>query len=111
VINAKRVQVEAAKRRWLFRHRDLFQPLLPSTHYFDMLRKEVSEIGEKVTYVPFHALTEQPALIQGGEMKDYQVRVVVWVVAAWAAELQFMFSCKGWLFLCTCITMVSLRAV
>ena len=81
VINAKRVQVEAAKRRWLFRHRDLFQPLLPSTNYFDMLRKEVSEIGGKVAYVPFHTLTEQPASIQGGEMKDYQVRVVVWVVA------------------------------
>lgn len=65
--------VDAAKRRWLFRHRDLFQPLLPSTNFFDVLRKELSEIGEKVTYVPFHALTEQPSLIQGGEMKDYQV--------------------------------------
>lgn len=82
MINAKRVQLDAAKRRWLFHHRDLFQPLLPSTNFFDVLRKEVKEFGEKVAYVPFQALTEQPTLIQGGEMKDYQVRVVVRVVAA-----------------------------
>lgn len=65
--------MEAAKRRWLFCHRDLFQPLLPSTNFFVVLRKELADTGEKVTYVPFHALWEQPALIQGGEMKDYQV--------------------------------------
>ncbi|KAF8126339.1 P-loop containing nucleoside triphosphate hydrolase protein [Boletus edulis] len=80
VINAKRVLVDAAKRRWLFRHRDLFQPLLPSTNFFGVLRKEVAELGEKVTYVPFHALTEQPALIQGGEMKDYQLQGLAFLV-------------------------------
>lgn len=73
MINTRRVLLEAARRRWLFRHRDLFQPLLPSTNFFDTLRKEVAEIGEKVTYVPFHPLTEQPASIQGGQMVDYQV--------------------------------------
>lgn len=82
MINAKRASVEGAKRRWLFRHRDIFQPLLPSTNFFDVLRKEVAEIGEKVTYVPFHALTEQPVLIQGGEMKDYQVCARVGVMTA-----------------------------
>jgi hypothetical protein len=73
VINAKRVLLDAVRRRWLFRHRDLFQPLLPSTTFFDALHKEMAEAGENVSYVPFHALTEQPKLIEGGEMKDYQV--------------------------------------
>lgn len=86
MINARRVGLEAAKRRWLFHHRDLFQPLLPSTHFFDVLRKEITDIGEKVTYVPFHALTEQPTLVQGGEMKDYQVCVVVWILVAWLGD-------------------------
>ncbi|KAN0080357.1 P-loop containing nucleoside triphosphate hydrolase protein [Tylopilus felleus] len=80
VINAKRVQVDAAKRRWLFRHQDFFQPLLPSTNFFDVLRKEVSELGGEVTYVPFHVLTEQPTLIQGGEMKEYQLQGLAFLV-------------------------------
>ncbi|KAF8554251.1 hypothetical protein OG21DRAFT_1497134 [Imleria badia] len=80
VINAKRVLIDAAKRRWLFRHRDLFQPLLPSTNFFDVLRKEVTDIGEKVSHVPFHGLTEQPPLIQGGEMKDYQLQGLAFLV-------------------------------
>ncbi|KIJ13016.1 hypothetical protein PAXINDRAFT_163783 [Paxillus involutus ATCC 200175] len=66
VINAKRVLLDAVRRRWLFRHRDLFQPLLPSTTFFDALHKEMAEAGENVSYVPFHALTEQPKLIEGG---------------------------------------------
>ncbi|KAF9241300.1 P-loop containing nucleoside triphosphate hydrolase protein [Melanogaster broomeanus] len=68
VINAKRIQLEAARRRWLFRHRDIFQPLLPSTSFFDTGRW-------KGVLCPFHAITEQPKLIEGGEMKDYQVEM------------------------------------
>ena len=86
MINAKRVQVDAAKRRWLFRHQDFFQPLLPSTNFFDVLRKEVSELGGEVTYVPFHVLTEQPTLIQGGEMKEYQVCLLWWHVGRLTCE-------------------------
>ncbi|KAF8838568.1 hypothetical protein BDN67DRAFT_73595 [Paxillus ammoniavirescens] len=80
VINAKRVLLDAARRRWLFRHRDLFQPLLPSTTFFDALHKEMTEAGENVSYVPFHALTEQPKLIEGGEMKDYQLQGLEFLV-------------------------------
>ncbi|KAH7927010.1 hypothetical protein BV22DRAFT_1007877 [Leucogyrophana mollusca] len=80
VINAKKIQLEAARRRWLHRHRDLFQPLLPSTAFFDNLRKEVDEMGGKAAYVPFHALTVQPELIEGGEMKDYQLQGLAFLV-------------------------------
>ncbi|KAG9310832.1 P-loop containing nucleoside triphosphate hydrolase protein [Chiua virens] len=80
VINAKRATLEASKRRWLYSHRNLFQPLLPSTNFFDVLRKEVAELEGNVTYVPFHALTEQPTLIQGGEMKDYQLQGLAFLV-------------------------------
>ncbi|KAH7882573.1 P-loop containing nucleoside triphosphate hydrolase protein [Phlebopus sp. FC_14] len=82
VINVKRTELEAARRRWLFRHRDLFQPLLPSTAFFDGLRKDLEETktGAKVSYVPFHAITTQPSLIVGGEMKDYQLQGLAFLV-------------------------------
>ncbi|KAG6336253.1 hypothetical protein ID866_2830 [Astraeus odoratus] len=65
VINVRRTQLEAARRRWLYKHRDLFQPLLPSTSYFQSLCKEFEGWREKVSYVPFRALDVQPQLIQG----------------------------------------------
>ncbi|KAF9219876.1 hypothetical protein BS17DRAFT_371007 [Gyrodon lividus] len=80
VINAKRVLLEAARRRWLFHHSDLFQPLLPSTTFFESLRKEMAEAGEKVSYVPFHALANQPTLIEGGKMKDYQLQGLAFLI-------------------------------
>jgi SWI/SNF-related matrix-associated actin-dependent regulator of chromatin subfamily A member 5 len=36
----------------------------------------MKEIGGKPAYVPFRVLTAQPSLVEGGEMKDYQVRIV-----------------------------------
>ncbi|KIJ64208.1 hypothetical protein HYDPIDRAFT_28649 [Hydnomerulius pinastri MD-312] len=80
VVNAKRTELEAARKRWLLRHTDLFQPLLPSTNFFDSLRKEMDGTSGKVSYVPFHTLTEQPKLIVGGEMKDYQLQGLAFLV-------------------------------
>jgi SWI/SNF-related matrix-associated actin-dependent regulator of chromatin subfamily A member 5 len=52
----------------------LFIPLLPQkNNFFDHLEKEMKR--DHHGYVPLHELDEQPALIQGGQMKDYQVRV------------------------------------
>jgi SWI/SNF-related matrix-associated actin-dependent regulator of chromatin subfamily A member 5 len=41
-----------------------------------MLRREVKETGGNTAYVPLRVLTTQPLLVEGGEMKDYQVRIV-----------------------------------
>ncbi|KAH7906758.1 P-loop containing nucleoside triphosphate hydrolase protein [Hygrophoropsis aurantiaca] len=80
VINAKRVQVEAARRRWLHCHRDIFLPLLPSPVFFDGLQKEVNELGGKAAFVPLREMTTQPSLIKGGEMKDYQLHGLSFLV-------------------------------
>lgn len=74
-----------------------------------MVRKEILDIREKVTYIPLHPLTEQPALIQGGKMKDYQVWSLVLWRRAWWLTVNSCLSCKGWRSLFTCIIMVSLR--
>ncbi|KAG1809082.1 SNF2 family N-terminal domain-containing protein [Suillus subaureus] len=80
VINARRVQLESARRRWLYRHHDLFQPLLPSTSFFDTLRKEIKETEGSTAYVPLRVLMTQPSLIKGGEMKDYQLQGLAFLI-------------------------------
>ena len=63
-----------AKRRWLHRHRHLFQPLLPSTSIlFGNIAKEAESSKDNNTYVPLHELDQQPKLVENGTMKDYQV--------------------------------------
>ena len=76
VINTKKVAVEAARRRWLHKHRDLFEPLLPSSsNFFTHLEKEMKSSTTKGNFHPFHQLDEQPKLVTGGQLKDYQVSI------------------------------------
>lgn len=64
-----------ARKRWLHSHQDLFRPLLPPTSLiFDNIAKEVNNFRDKKSYVPLHMLVQQPELVKGGAMKDYQVR-------------------------------------
>ena len=75
VINSKKAAIEAARRRWLHKHRDLFIPLLPpSNHFFATLENELKVSTDKGSYKPLHELEKQPELIKGGQLKDYQVR-------------------------------------
>ena len=73
MINSKKAAVEAARRRWLYRHQHLFKPLLPaSNHFFANLADEIAQSTDASVYVPREDLEVQPALVTGGEMKDYQ---------------------------------------
>lgn len=73
VVNAKRVSLDSARRRWLHKHRDLFLPLLPSSIFFDHIAKDLQTSGDETPYIPLHELDEQPKLIKNGTMKGYQV--------------------------------------
>jgi SWI/SNF-related matrix-associated actin-dependent regulator of chromatin subfamily A member 5 len=62
----------------MYCHRAIIEPLLPSnSSFFDNLEREIRLSGEKEapSFVPLHGLDEQPKLVQGGYMKDYQVRI------------------------------------
>ncbi|EIN05640.1 hypothetical protein PUNSTDRAFT_145612 [Punctularia strigosozonata HHB-11173 SS5] len=91
VVNARKVSVEAARRRWLYRHRDLFVPLLPaSSTFFLNLQKEIESAaseapvkGGSTEYIPFHELDEQPKLVTGGTLKDYQLHGLSFLVWMW----------------------------
>ncbi|GBE87288.1 ISWI chromatin-remodeling complex ATPase ISW2 [Sparassis crispa] len=83
-VNAAKVSAETARRRWLHRYRDLFIPLLPKSTFFDNLRKEVEASRDKTGHVPLHEITEQPKLVKGGQMKDYQLHGLSFL--AWMFE-------------------------
>ncbi|KAJ7579140.1 P-loop containing nucleoside triphosphate hydrolase protein, partial [Mycena floridula] len=65
----KKVRRDQLKHAWMLHHRDLFQPLLSSSKFFDTLQ----ELGQHRKIVPFRELDEQPKLVQGS-MKDYQLQ-------------------------------------
>lgn len=73
VSNERRDARDKARKKWLYHHRRLFEPLLPSSSaYFETLKNEVERLDSKVI-VPFHELDEQPASISVATLKDYQL--------------------------------------
>ncbi|KAF8884532.1 P-loop containing nucleoside triphosphate hydrolase protein [Infundibulicybe gibba] len=84
-VNDKRSARDDARKRWLFCHRELFEPLLPpSNNLFQNLQKDIalqSDIKSGgIAYVPLHELDQQPTLVEGGEMKDYQLHGLSYLV-------------------------------
>lgn len=63
------------RNRWYYQHRDLLRPLLHTGSVFvDNLEQAFrQQEGTTTAYIPLHDIDEQPQLIKGGTMKDYQV--------------------------------------
>ncbi|KIM89720.1 hypothetical protein PILCRDRAFT_812522 [Piloderma croceum F 1598] len=81
VISVQRASLDAARRRWLHRHRHLFLPLLPSASVlFNNIAKEVEDSKDTTPYAPLHELDEQPKLVENGTMKDYQLHGLSFLV-------------------------------
>lgn len=71
-ILAKKVAIEASRRSFFNHHRSIFEPLLPAhSTFFDKLCRESVKPQDGV-YRPRRD-EEQPSLIQAGNMKDYQL--------------------------------------
>ncbi|KAF9468349.1 P-loop containing nucleoside triphosphate hydrolase protein [Collybia nuda] len=83
VSNEKRDVRDKARKRWLFCHRDILEPLLPeNSNFFSQLQKEVErDSKENKSFFPLHELDEQPKLIKGGYMKDYQLQGLSFMVS------------------------------
>jgi SWI/SNF-related matrix-associated actin-dependent regulator of chromatin subfamily A member 5 len=63
----------------------LFKPLLPaSSNYFAKLSKLETSNGLDGGVIPYKEFTEQPALIGGGQMKQYQLQGLSFL--AWLYE-------------------------
>ncbi|KAF9259046.1 hypothetical protein L218DRAFT_908811 [Marasmius fiardii PR-910] len=70
----RRAERDARRSQWFLRHRDLIQPLLPSSSTL-LSTLGTGHQSSKIPYTPFHELEEQPKCISKelGEMKDYQL--------------------------------------
>lgn len=62
---------------FLLKYAHLFKPLLPSHNWFS------KEHRAEHSVIPFHALDQQPQLIKNGEMKDYQLHGLSFLVWLW----------------------------
>ena len=76
MINSRKVQTVAAQHRWLYHHKHLFTPLVGAKgHFFTNLEAEIKGLApDKRSIVKFEEIEQQPKLIEGGQMKDYQAR-------------------------------------
>ncbi|KAG5353088.1 hypothetical protein C0989_010470 [Termitomyces sp. Mn162] len=74
-MNKKRDARDEARKKWLYCHRNVIEPMLPpNSTFFDNLQKEMERTcRDAISFKPMHCLDIQPKLIKGGEMKDYQL--------------------------------------
>ncbi|KAK2463894.1 hypothetical protein APHAL10511_004066 [Amanita phalloides] len=73
LVNERRDARDRAKKKWIYHHKQLFEPLLPtSSAYVGHVKSEVERMNQRFI-VPFHELDEQPALIIEATLKDYQL--------------------------------------
>ena len=82
VINSQKIHAVAAQHRWFYHHKYLFAPLVGTkSHFFANLETEIKGLApEKRSIVKFEEIERQPKLIEGGQMKDYQVRSLKYVI-------------------------------
>ncbi|KAK0451185.1 P-loop containing nucleoside triphosphate hydrolase protein [Desarmillaria tabescens] len=76
LVHEKRVARDIAMGNWLRANRDYFEPLLPSITTFEHYLGP----GTSGAPVKFHSLQVQPNDIKGGEMKDYQLHGLSFLV-------------------------------
>lgn len=76
MINSQKVHAIAAQSRWFYHHKDLFTPLIGAkSHFFANLETAIEGLTpEERSIVKFEEIEQQPKLIEGGQMKGYQVR-------------------------------------
>ncbi|KAG7085999.1 hypothetical protein E1B28_003522 [Marasmius oreades] len=74
IVVERRAERDARRSQWMLRHRELIQPLLPTSSNL-LSSLESSHQPSKIPYTPYHELEEQPQSVskQLGEMKDYQL--------------------------------------
>jgi len=75
------ISATAVKRQtFLVLHENLFQPLLPATNYYTKVPESVINKANAQGFIPYRSLTEQPSLIKNGQMKQYQLEGLSFLV-------------------------------
>ncbi|KAG6915978.1 hypothetical protein DXG01_009030 [Tephrocybe rancida] len=81
-VNKKRDARDEARKRWLYCHRSVLEPMLPpNSTFYDHLQKELEKANnDAISFKPTHFLDTQPKLIKAGQMKDYQLEGLSFMV-------------------------------
>lgn len=77
----------AVRHKWFYHHKYLFTPLVGAkSQFFANLETEMKKLApEERSIIEFEDIEQQPKLIKGGQMKDYQVRRIC----------SALYSCRG----------------
>ncbi|KAG6849128.1 hypothetical protein H0H93_011075 [Arthromyces matolae] len=84
ISSKKRDARDEARKKWLYCHRDVVEPMLPANStFYDNLQKELEHRYHKdtISFKPMHGFDTQPKLIRAGQMKDYQLEGLSFLVA------------------------------
>jgi len=73
-------QTAATRQNFLVHHEYLFKPLLPESNYYSKLPAKARSNAASEGFTPFGALDEQPSLISNGQMKQYQLHGLSFLV-------------------------------
>ncbi|KAG6830939.1 hypothetical protein H0H92_013867 [Tricholoma furcatifolium] len=98
VVNKQRDSRDEARKKWLYCHKNVVQPMLPpNSTFFEHLETELERTHkDSISFKPLHSLDMQPKLIKGGQMKDYQVRgghkLTMWASNLTSARRAFIFG-------------------
>jgi SWI/SNF-related matrix-associated actin-dependent regulator of chromatin subfamily A member 5 len=66
-------QTALKKTSFLLRHDAFFKPLLPKSNFYTKLSAEEVAAATSNGIIPRKKIAQQPALIQNGQMKEYQL--------------------------------------
>jgi SWI/SNF-related matrix-associated actin-dependent regulator of chromatin subfamily A member 5 len=85
-----RAELEAKRKNWLLANRSLFEPLL-STAFFGNLVKDLE--GKATPPLPMCNFAAQPKLIEGGKMKGYQLAGLSFLAHMYHNGMVHVFLC------------------
>jgi SWI/SNF-related matrix-associated actin-dependent regulator of chromatin subfamily A member 5 len=73
-------ETRAKHQAFLVHHENLFKPLLPETNYYTKIPKPEVAKAFKRGFKPYKDIDEQPSLIKNGQMKQYQLKGLSFLV-------------------------------
>ena len=80
VVRGSITKTAIKRQSFLIRHENLFKPLLPAINYFTKLSKSENLNAIERGFIPYKDITEQPSLIKNGQMKQYQLQGLSFLV-------------------------------
>jgi SWI/SNF-related matrix-associated actin-dependent regulator of chromatin subfamily A member 5 len=81
IIRSSIPKTNLKRQAFLVHHRNLFHPLLPSSgNYFTKLSPTDIDQAKSRGFIPYREITQQPSLIKNGEMKQYQLKGLSFLV-------------------------------